>query len=54
MRNEEFERKLEGALKQLDRRDKVIQDLGKLQEENSVAERKLSRLEKEQAREHSY
>ena len=54
VRNNIFERKLDGARMQLKKREAVIQEISDMQEENAQRSRQLQKMEREREREASY
>ena len=54
VRNNIFERKLDGARMQLKKRESIIQEISDLQEENGQRTKELDKMEREKERETAY
>ena len=54
LRHSQFQKKLTGAVKQLDRKDKLESDLLTLQVKNQVSTQKLQQMEHEKKKEARY
>ena len=54
IRNDEFQRKLDGALRQLERKETTLEAIDKNTDRNKNLESKLGRMERERDRESQY